>query len=75
MREVRRYPAFECSFTHGLLHDTALSTLTSARARALDAEIERAFESLYADERLAHYHAHAGNLPHALDYAGRARAT
>jgi len=40
-----------------------------------------AFESLYADslgehyERLAHYHAQAGNLPQALEYAGRARAT
>ena len=81
VREVRRYPAFECSFTHGLLHDAALSTLTSARARALYAEIARAFESLYADsleehyERLAHYHAQAGNLPQALEYAGRARAT
>jgi hypothetical protein len=24
-------------------------------------------------ERLAHYHAQAGNLPQALEYAGRAR--
>ena len=38
-----------------------------------------AFESLYADslephsERLAHYHAQAGNLPKALEYAGRVR--
>ena len=37
-------------------------------------------ESLYADsldehlERLAHYHAQAGNLPQALEYAERARS-
>ena len=80
-REVRRYPVFECSFTHGLLHDAALSTLTPARKRALYAEIAQAFEAIYADslgehyERLAHYHAQAGNLPRALEYAGRARAT
>jgi class 3 adenylate cyclase len=81
VREVRRYPVFECSFTHGLLHDAALSTLTQARKRALYAEIARAFESLYGDsiddhlERLAHYHAQAGNLPKALEYAARARRT
>jgi len=81
VREVRRYPAFECSFTHGLLHDAALSTLTLSRKRALYSEIARAFESLYADslddhlERLAHYHAQAGNLPHALEYAARARSS
>jgi class 3 adenylate cyclase len=81
VREVRRYPVFECSFTHGLLQDAALSTLTAARKRALYAAIAGAFESLYADsledhlERLAHYHAQAGNLPKALEYAERGRAT
>ena len=80
VRENRRYPAFECSFTHGLLHDAALSTLTPARKRELYARIARAFESLYAGslddhlERLAHYHAQAGSLPKALEYAERARA-
>jgi adenylate cyclase len=80
VREVRRYPAFECLFTHGLLHDAALSTLTPAPKRELYARIARAYESLFADslvehaERLAHYHAQAGNLPRALEYAGRARA-
>jgi hypothetical protein len=76
---VRRYPAFECTFTHGLLHEAALSTLTPSRKRELYRSIAAAFESLYADalddhvERLAHYHAQAGNLPKALEYAARAR--
>ena len=80
VREVRRYPVFECSFTHGLLHDAALSTLTSTRKRELYARIAAVFESLYADsledhvERLAHYHAQAGNLPKAFSYAERARS-
>jgi class 3 adenylate cyclase len=78
--ETRRYPVFECSFTHGLLHDAALSTVTQARKRELYARVASAFESLYASslddhvERLAHYHAQAGNLPKALEYAERARA-
>jgi hypothetical protein len=81
VREVSRYPELECSFTHGLLREAALSTLTSARKRALYASIAEAFESLYAAsleehlERLAHYHAQAGSLPKALEYAERARAT
>jgi DNA-binding SARP family transcriptional activator/class 3 adenylate cyclase len=81
VREVARYPELECTFTHGLLREAALSTLTSTRKRALYAEIAAAFEDLYADsldehlERLAHYHAQAGNLPKSLEYAGRARST
>jgi len=80
VREVSRYPVLECVFTHGLLREAVLSTLTSARKRSLYASIAAAFESLYADsldehlERLAHYHAQAGSLPKALEYAGRARA-
>lgn len=79
VREVSRYPEFECAFTHGLLRDAVLSTLTSARKRALYARIAAAFEEIYADdldehlERLAHYHAQAGNFPRALEYAGLAR--
>ena len=80
VREVARYPELECTFTHGLLREAALSTLTSTRKRALYAEIAAAFEETYADsldehlERLAHYHAQAGSLPKALEYAGRARS-
>jgi len=81
VREVRRYPVFECSFTHGLLHDAALSTVTPTRKRELYARVASAFESLYADslgdhlERLAHYYAQAGNLPKAFEYAERARSS
>ncbi len=80
VRELRRYPDFECAFAHVLVQEAALSTLTTARRRDLYAEVAAAFESLYADalddhlERLAHYHAQAGNLPLALEYAERARA-
>ena len=80
VREVSRYPELECTFTHGLLREAALSTLTSTRKRGLYAEIASAYEELYADsldehlERLAHYHAQAGNLPKSLEYATRARA-
>ena len=38
VREVSRYPELECTFTHGLLREAALSTLTSTRKRALYAE-------------------------------------
>jgi predicted ATPase len=80
VRELRRYPVFECSFTHGLLHNAALSTVTPTRKRELYARVASAFESLYGDslddhlERLAHYHAQAGNLPKAFEYAERARS-
>ena len=47
VREVSRYPEFECIFTHGLLREAALSTLTSTRKRALYAEIASAYEELY----------------------------
>jgi DNA-binding SARP family transcriptional activator len=79
VRELHRYPDFECTFTHGLLQDAALSTLTTTGRRELFARVARAFEEVYADslephvERLAHYHAQAGNLPQALEYAERAR--
>ena len=79
VRELRRYPDFECEFTHGLLQEVALSTLTAAARRDLYGRIAAAFEEIYAGsldehlERLAHYHAQSGNLPRALEYAERAR--
>ncbi len=80
VREVRRYPDFECAFTHGLLQEAALSTLTAAGRRDLYARVAAAFEEIYEGalddhlERLAHYHAQAGNLPKALEYAERSHA-
>ena len=81
VRELRRYPEFECSFTHGLLQEAALSTLTATGRRDLYARVAAAYEVQYAGslsdhaERLAHYYAQAGNLPKALEYAERARTT
>ena len=37
-RSQSRYPELECTFTHGLLREAALSTLTSTRKRVLYAE-------------------------------------
>jgi len=79
VREVRRYPDFECAFTHGLLQQAALATLTPVARRDLYARVAAAFEEVYRaslddhHERLAHYHAQSGNLPRALEYAERAR--
>ena len=79
VREVRRHPDFECAFTHGLLQQAALATLTPVARRDLYARVAAAFEEVYGAslddhrERLAHYHAQSGNLPRALEYAERAR--
>ena len=35
VRELRRYPDFECEFTHGLLQEVALSTLAATARREL----------------------------------------
>jgi DNA-binding SARP family transcriptional activator len=67
VREVRRYPELVCAFRHSLLQEAALGTLTSARRRELYRRVASAFEELYAGslgehrERLAHYHARAGD--------------
>jgi predicted ATPase len=80
VRELRRYPELQCEFKHGLLQDAALSTLTPATRRELSGQVASAFEKLYADsleehlERLAHYHAQAGEVRPAVDYLERAAA-
>ena len=53
----------------------ALATVASTARRELYDRIAAAYEELYQGsldehlERLAHYHAQAGNLPTALEYA------
>jgi len=80
VRELRRYPELQCEFKHGLLQHAALSTLTPATRRELSGQVASAFEKLYADsldehlERLAHYHAQAGEVRPAVDYLERAAA-
>jgi serine/threonine-protein kinase len=61
--EVSRYPRLECAFRHGLVHEAALSTLTSGRRKALYTRVGRALEELYAgsidehlDELAFHYY-------------------
>ena len=78
IRERRRYPELEYSFTHGLLREAALSTLTRSSRRDLYGRVAAAFEELFADsleehlELLAHYYGRSDNLPKALEYLERA---
>jgi hypothetical protein len=75
VREVSRYPELECTFTHGLVREAALSTLTSTRKRALYAEIAAAFEVIYAESLTSASAARplprAGGACKALEYAER----
>jgi predicted ATPase len=83
IHEVRAIPNREYAFTHGLLQEAALSTLTRARQRELYRLVAAAHERAFADslddqlERLAFYFARGGDLQRALEYLERAanRAT
>jgi adenylate cyclase len=48
IREVRRYPALECTFRHGLIQEVALQTLTADRLRELNGRVAAAYEELFA---------------------------
>jgi predicted ATPase len=83
IREVRPVPNREYTFTHGLLQEAALSTLTRARRRELYCRVAAAHERVFTGsldeqlERLAFYYARGGDLERALEYLERAanRAT
>jgi class 3 adenylate cyclase len=83
IREVRAIPNREYAFTHGLLQEAALSTLTRARRRDLYRRVAAAHEEAFGDslddhlERVAFYYARGGDLARSLDYLERAanRAT
>jgi class 3 adenylate cyclase len=83
IHELRPVPNREFAFTHGLLQEAALSTLTRARRRELYRLVAAACEQAYADsiddqlERLAFYWARGGDLERALECLERAadRAT
>jgi predicted ATPase len=83
IRESRTVPNREYSFTHGLLQEAALSTLTRARRRELYRRVAAAHEQAFTDslddhlEQVAFYWARGGDLPRALEYLERAanRAT
>jgi class 3 adenylate cyclase len=76
--ESRGFPNREYSFTHGLLQEAALSTLTRARRRELYRRVAVAYEEAFSDslddhlEQLAFYRARGGDLERALDYLERA---
>lgn len=71
-------PQREYSFTHGLLQEAALSTLTRARRRELYRRVAAAYEEAFSDsidehlEQLAFYRARGGDLERALEYLERA---
>jgi class 3 adenylate cyclase len=74
VREVSRYPELEYEFAHGLLHEAALSTLTSARQRELAGRVGDALEELVGvrasddAERLAQYYIRSNRLDKAVAY-------
>ena len=78
VRELRRYPEFECTFRHGLLQEAALSTLTPTRQRELYGEVARAYEGLFTDsveeqlDHLAFLFYRSADLAKALEYLERA---
>jgi class 3 adenylate cyclase len=77
VRETRPLPNREYAFTHGLLHEAALSTLPRTRQRELYRLVAEAHERAAGDadadlERVAFYWARAGELERALDYLERA---
>ena len=78
IRERRRYPELEYTFTHGLLREAALSTLTRSSRREMYGRVAAAFEELFADsldehlDVLAHYYGRSDDLTKALEYLERA---
>jgi predicted ATPase len=78
VRETRRAPELECSFTHGLFQDAALSTLTPARVEELAGQAAAAYEELLpasGDEYLelvANLYARSRDLPKTLVFLEKA---
>jgi class 3 adenylate cyclase len=78
LRETRRVPELECSFTHGLFQEAALSTLTPARVEGLAGRAAAAYETLSAGtgdeylELLAELYARSRDLAKALVFLERA---
>jgi predicted ATPase len=74
IRELRRDPQLVYTFKHGLLQETALSTLTPARRQELYGTVATVYEELYAASRdehlelLAHYYARSNDLSKAREY-------
>jgi predicted ATPase len=71
IHEVHPLPDREYAFTHGLLQEAALSTLTRAKRRELYRRVAAAYEQsvdpLDQSEQLAFYWARGGDLGRALE--------
>jgi class 3 adenylate cyclase len=78
IRETRRYPTFECAFTHGLLQEAVLATLPSSRQQTLYRAAAQALEQQPGEntierlELLAECHARSDDLERALEHLNRA---
>jgi class 3 adenylate cyclase len=76
--EAGRFPEPQYAFTHGLLQEAVLSSLTQARRRELHGKIAAAMEHVYAGaldehlEQLAYHYARSADRERALEYLRRA---
>jgi predicted ATPase len=69
VREVARFPELVCTFSHGLLHEAVLATLTPTTLRSLSGRVGRALEERYADSIDQHADALAFHLYRSDDAA------
>ena len=78
VRELKRYPEFECTFQHVLLQEAALSTLTPTRRRELYGRVGSALEEIHAGsinehlDTLAFLYYRSDDQRKALEYLQRA---
>ena len=78
VRETRRFPELLLSFRHGLLQESALSTLTSTALRDLYGRVAHAMEERFAEsidehlEQVAFYFYRSQDQAKALEYLDRA---
>lgn len=78
IRELRRYPELECTFKHGLVQESAISTLTPPTLRELYGQVGNVFEEVFRSslddylELLAYYFYRSDDPGKALWYLERA---
>ncbi|MGZ6544470.1 MAG: hypothetical protein ACXVEI_04075, partial [Actinomycetota bacterium] len=78
LKEVRRFPEFECAFSHGLLHEAVLATLTPTALRRMSGRVGEALEEQYTDsldphlDKLAFQFYRSDDAAKALRYLGLA---
>ena len=78
--EAGRFPEPQYAFTHGLLQEAVLSSLTQVRRRELHGKVAEALERVHAGaldehlEELAYHYARSADRDRALEYLERAAA-